>query len=122
MSLTFGMIVLVFLNAMMVAGSSAQSVGRADSTGSHVSSFDKEQIESGFSNTLSHSSSVDSVAATTNTSRLEYRALPIQTFKYDTSKNNPDHRCYEIIKPISSRYHFVFNLILMEKFTTGGAR
>lgn len=122
MSLTSGIIVLVFLNAMIVAESSTQSVERADSTGSHVSSFDKKLIESGFSDELSHSSSVDSAAATTNMSRFEYRALPIQTFKYDTSKNNPDHRCYEIVKPISSRYNFVFNLILIEKFTTGGAR
>jgi hypothetical protein len=51
----------------------------------------------------------------------EYR-IPLDVFKYDTSKENAEHRCYEIIKPISKSYNFAFNLILIEKFTTGGAR
>jgi hypothetical protein len=53
---------------------------------------------------------------------LEYRPPLFDLLKYDTSRENPEHRCYEFIQPISHSYNFVFKFILMEKFTTGGAR
>ncbi|HEX9653387.1 MAG TPA: hypothetical protein VGA99_06730, partial [bacterium] len=38
-------------------------------------------------------------------SLLDYRSLPLQAFKYDTSNDNPEHRCYEIVRPISKHYN-----------------
>lgn len=43
-------------------------------------------------------------------------------FRYETNPSDPDHRCYEITKPISRNYTFLFNFMPLERFTSGGAR
>lgn len=42
-------------------------------------------------------------------------------FKYDTSPGNPDHRCYEIVVPLSTNYRFLFNFVSFEKYNLGGS-
>lgn len=39
-----------------------------------------------------------------------------QTFKYDTTWSNPDHRCYEIKKPITQKYLFLFKFISQQQY------
>ena len=49
---------------------------------------------------------------------LEYR-LPFSTiFKYDTSPNNPQNECYEITKPLTKKYTFLFNFMSQKQYTT----
>jgi len=36
--------------------------------------------------------------------------------KYDTSPQNPEHRCYDIRKPLSRNYTFVFNFLSKQKY------
>lgn len=49
---------------------------------------------------------------------LNYR-LPFSTiFKYDTSPNNPEHKCYEFTKPLTKKYTFLFNFISQQQYTT----
>ena len=43
-------------------------------------------------------------------------------FKYDTSPDNPDHRCYEIVAPLTKNYQLHFNFMSQENFTLGGSR
>lgn len=50
---------------------------------------------------------------------LKYK-LPFSTlFKYDTSPGNPDHRCYEITKPLTEKYTLLFNFMSQRKYTIG---
>jgi len=37
-------------------------------------------------------------------------------FKYDTSPNNPEHRCYEITKPITRQMTFLFNFMSLQQY------
>ncbi|NIS27566.1 hypothetical protein GWN90_26945 [candidate division KSB1 bacterium] len=54
----------------------------------------------------------DSTAASTQ--------APFSTmFKYNTSPSEPEHRCYEITKPISKEVTFLFNFVSQSKFTNG---
>jgi len=43
-------------------------------------------------------------------------------FKYDTTWNNPAHRCYEIIKPITPTVLLRFNFISLSQYTVGSNR
>jgi len=43
-------------------------------------------------------------------------------FKYDTSPDNPDHRCYEIVAPLTKNYQLHFNFMSQENFTLGNSR
>jgi len=48
---------------------------------------------------------------------LEYR-LPFSTiFKYDTSPNNPENKCYEITRPLTKKYTFLFNFMSQQQYT-----
>ena len=48
---------------------------------------------------------------------FEYR-LPFSTiFKYDTSPNNPENKCYEITKPLTKKYTFLFNFMSQQQYT-----
>lgn len=51
-------------------------------------------------------------------SRLSFPSL----LNYDTSRNNPECRCYEIVKPISKKFTFLFNFMSNDKYKYGGAR
>lgn len=43
-------------------------------------------------------------------------------FKYDTSWDNPAHRCYEILKPITPTFFLRFNLVSLSQYTVGRGR
>lgn len=45
-----------------------------------------------------------------------------ELFKYDTSPENPDYRCYEIVAPLAKNYDLHFNFMSREKFILGGSR
>lgn len=45
--------------------------------------------------------------------RIFFTAL----LKYDTTPSNPEHRCYEITKPISKKYTFLFNFMSQRKYS-----
>ncbi|MFQ5676920.1 MAG: hypothetical protein ACE5G1_13570 [bacterium] len=50
---------------------------------------------------------------------LDYRLPFTEIFKYDTSPNNPEHRCYDINKPLTNRYSFLFNFMSQQKYMIG---
>ncbi len=50
------------------------------------------------------------------TGLLEYRVPFSVLFKYDTTWNNPEHRCYEIRKPISGGTTFLFNFLASPQY------
>lgn len=51
---------------------------------------------------------------------LNYR-LPFSTiFKYDTSPNNPENKCYDFTKPLTKKYTFLFNFMSMQKYIAPG--
>lgn len=48
---------------------------------------------------------------------LQYR-LPFSTiFKYDTSPNNPENKCYDITRPLTKKYTFLFNFMSQQQYT-----
>ncbi len=40
-----------------------------------------------------------------------------QTFKYDTTWDNPETRCYEFKRPITQKYLFLFNFTSKQQYT-----
>ena len=56
-----------------------------------------------------------------NIAGLEYRVPFSKLFKYDTSPNNPENRCYEITKPLTKKYTFLFNFMSSKKYKIGGS-
>ena len=51
-----------------------------------------------------------------------YRTPFSQLFKYDTSPNNPEHKCYEIKKTLSNQYDFSFKFLSFDRYTLGYRR
>ncbi len=47
---------------------------------------------------------------------LQYRVPFSVLFKYDTSPNNPEHKCYEISKSLNDTYTFLFKLMSMQQY------
>jgi len=48
---------------------------------------------------------------------LKYR-IPFSTiFKYDTSPNNPENKCYDITRPLTKKYTFLFNFMSQQQYT-----
>jgi len=37
-------------------------------------------------------------------------------FKYDTSWNNPETRCYEFKKPLTRKVNFLFNFVRLDRY------
>lgn len=50
------------------------------------------------------------------TSLLDYRVPFSILFKYNTSPSNPDHHCYEIRKPLTRNYTFLFNFLSTQQY------
>lgn len=58
---------------------------------------------------------------TISSSLLNYRAPFSLIFKYDTSRNNPEHRCYDIRKPLTRNYTFLFNFLSSQQYLGAGS-
>ena len=43
--------------------------------------------------------------------------LPYDLYKYDTTSCNPDHRCYDIRKPLNKKFTFLFNFMSLQQYT-----
>ncbi|MCG8607631.1 hypothetical protein MJD09_21930 [bacterium] len=39
-----------------------------------------------------------------------------RSLKYNTTKSNPDHRCYELRKPLPKKFDFLFNFLSEQKY------
>lgn len=51
-----------------------------------------------------------------NKGKLSYLLPYSVLFKYDTTSRNPEHRCYEIRKPISNQVNFLFNFMSLQQY------
>lgn len=58
---------------------------------------------------------------TMRSSLLNYRVPFSLIFKYDTSRNNPEHRCYDIRKPLTRNYSFLFNFLSSQQYLGAGS-
>jgi len=83
---------------------------KIDSTTSLVKLDQKDNLTKQF--TLQEISKFDSLNVI-----LKYR-VPFSTiFKYDTSPNNPENKCYDITRPLTKKYTFLFNFMSQRKYT-----
>ena len=83
---------------------------KIDSTTSLVKLNHKDDLTKQF--TLQEISKFDSLNLI-----LKYR-IPFSTiFKYDTSPNNPENKCYDITRPLTKKYTFLFNFMSQQQYT-----
>jgi len=83
---------------------------KIDSTASLVKLNHKDDLTKQF--TLQEISKFDSLNLI-----LKYR-IPFSTiFKYDTSPNNPENKCYDITRPLTKKYTFLFNFMSQQQYT-----
>lgn len=55
--------------------------------------------------------------STTSNPELENRAPFSVLFKFDTSPNNLEIKCYDFRKPITNNYTFLFNFLSTQQYT-----
>ena len=83
---------------------------KIDSTTSLVKLEQKDDLTKQL--TLQEISKIDSLNLI-----LKYR-IPFSTiFKYDTSPSNPENKCYEITRPLTKKYTFLFNFMSQQQYS-----
>ncbi len=51
--------------------------------------------------------------------KLDYVVPFSVLFKYDTSPDNPEHKCYDIRKPLTAKHTFLFNFLSKQQYNIG---
>ena len=67
----------------------------------------------------------DSTQAPQQKPELQLRpllTLDPRLFQYDTSRNNPEHRCYDFRRPLRKNTEFLFNFLSKQKYTPNDLR
>jgi hypothetical protein len=62
---------------------------------------------------------VDQITPSTQRPGTLVRMTPFSNLRYDTSPSNPEHRCYDFRKPLTTRYTFLFNFLSNQQYNAG---